>query len=300
MDELEGRVDLVIPVTHLGLKDDTRLATAYDMPLIVGGHSHTRLENGVIVEGTRIVQTGAKAQYLGRVDLWIDRPSMEVLKLEAKLLPLEEDIPVEASFAARSDELEGRAEAEMGEVVGTLANALGRTGGRIRSSTSGNLITDLFRQRAGVPIGFHNKGGTRTNLPAGEITRRNLFELLPFDNTLVVIELTGAELIESVRRGVEDGSHSGIEVSGIVVRTTAVDVPVGKLVAIELDGKPIDPAATYRVATNSFLAHGGDEYFPEDAKIVVDTGFMLRDLLEDALREHGTLHAPEENRFMAE
>jgi len=283
-------VDVVIPLTHLGLRADSRLASEADVPLIVGGHSHTALDAALSIDGTRIVQTGAKARYLGRVDLWIDRATGDVERATTALLPLEDDgelglLP--PGFAAACDDLAARAAADMDTVVGRLNAPLGRRGGLVASSASGNLICDVFRARARTPVAVHNKGGIRTSLDAGPVTRRDLFELLPFDNTLVVLDLSGAELREAIRRAVEEPEHSGIEVSGVTVRVETPGAPKSTLLAVEIDGEPIRADARYRVATNSFLAGGGDGYFDEDAAVEIDTGFLLRELLEDALGRAG-------------
>ena len=298
MEELEGRADIVLPVTHLGVPDDTRLAQAFEVPLIVGGHSHTRLPEGLAMGRTTIVQAGSKAAVLGRVDLWIERPAMRVARVEARLLALDEEGPLEPAFAAACDALAARAEEGMGEVVGVLAGPLELKGGLCSSSSAGNLVADLFRERSGADIGLHNKGGLRTSLPAGPVTRRDLFELLPFDNTLVVASVTGDELFEALRRAVEGREHAGIEVSGLRLLVAEPGAPATALRGAEVAGEPLDAGRTYRVAMNSFMAGGGDGYFEPDVEVVLDTGLLLRDVLEDALRERGSLAPADDERFV--
>jgi 2',3'-cyclic-nucleotide 2'-phosphodiesterase (5'-nucleotidase family) len=301
---LEGEADLVIPLTHLGLRDDQRIAEALDVPLVVGGHSHTRLLSGARTGKTLIVQTGANARALGRVDLWIERATGAIERAEATLLDLDEPsggAPLPPAFSAACDALAARAAADMDRVVGRLAAPLERKGGILASSTAGNLIADVFRARTGTPIAVHNKGGIRASLDAGAVTRRDVFELLPFDNSLVVLDVTGAELVEAIRRAVEEPEHSGIEVSGLVVRVAQPGAAKSPLLAVELaGGAPVDPRERYRVATNSFLAGGGDGYFDPDVIVAVDTGLLMRDLVEDTLREAGAagIDPPADERFL--
>jgi 2',3'-cyclic-nucleotide 2'-phosphodiesterase (5'-nucleotidase family) len=296
--ELAGKADLVIPVTHLGVREDERLAEAFGLPLIVGGHSHTALEQGLQAGDTLIVQAGAKAAVLGRVDLWVERTTFTVLCAEARLCELERDGPLDPAFAAAAARLSGQTEAEMGTVVGAFGAPLERKGGVTSASSAGNLLCDLFRERAGTPIALHNKGGIRTSLPAGTATRRDLFELLPFDNTLVVLSVSGEELFEALRRAVELPEHSGIEVSGLVVRLAEPGAPKSRLLAVEVAGTPLDPLGRYRVATNSFLARGGDGYFDADVEVELDTGLVLREIVEGALAERGTLTPAADERFL--
>ncbi|MCZ6597680.1 MAG: bifunctional UDP-sugar hydrolase/5'-nucleotidase [Planctomycetota bacterium] len=294
--ELGGEADLVIPLTHLGLEADRELARAVpDLPLIVGGHSHTYLAEGVREGDTLIVQAGSKATVLGRVDLWIDPEDGTVLESSARLIDLDtEPVARNADVERLCAELVRRADENMDVVVGRLSASLEGARG-LRSSTAGNLLADVFRERVGADVGLHNKGGIRTNLSAGDVTRRDLFQLLPFDNTLVVLDLSGEELFECVRRAVEGRSHSGLELSGMRVSVTGS----GRLVSVEVGGRALDPDRTYRVATNSFLARGGDEYLDADgAYPMVDTGLLLRDVLEEVLRASpDPVDPPAENRY---
>jgi len=295
-------IDLVLPVTHLGVDADRQLAAAHpELPLIVGGHSHTTLRNGVRAGRTLIVQTGCKATVLGRVDLYLDPKTHAVLSSAAQLI----ELPVDA---ARTDPelaeacrvlIAAGAEA-MGIEVGELAADLGRSRG-LTSGTAGNWITDVMRARLGSDVGIQNRGGIRCDLDKGTLTRRNLFELLPFGNTLVEVELSGTELIQLAKNAVEDKSHSGIECSGMRLIYTGV-WPDGGLLRVEVAGKPVDSEARYTVATNSFLAGGGDSYLPESARMrkLKDTGLMLRDLMEEAVVAGAGAKVDLGNRFAVE
>ncbi len=300
VEELEGRVDLVIPLTHVGLEEDLRIASAFDeLPLIVGGHSHTRLDEGVREDETLVVQTGSKAMVLGRVDLWIDPATDEVVESRARLVALDAEPADEhrrRDLERACAELVRRSDERMNAVVGELEAPLTRASGP-RSSAAGNLIADVFRVRGNADVGLHNKGGIRTNVAAGEVRRRDLYELLPFDNSLVVLELTGAELFECARRGVEDPAHSGIEVSGMRL-TVRPGTPRATLLEAEVGGVPLDEDRVYRVATNSFLARGGDGYLDDDPeRPTEDTRILLRDALEDEFRRRGSILPPNEDRY---
>ena len=103
-EELSGDVDLFLPVTHLGVDGDEALAARHpDLPLVVGGHSHSLLRRGVTRGKTLIVQAGSKASVVGRVDLWLDPESGEVLEKRASLIELYEDPALEFR-SARVDE----------------------------------------------------------------------------------------------------------------------------------------------------------------------------------------------------
>lgn len=299
--EAEPAGALVIPMTHLGVQGDRALARAHpDLALIVGGHSHTRLEEGVIEGRTLIVQTGAKATTLGRVDLWLDPDSHEVLRSRSRLIKLlaePDDSDRNLALEAACKKLVLASEHRMGVVVGSLSAPLMRGLDRYSSSASGNLVTDVMRDYTGATVALHNRGGLRADLPAGEVTRRDLFRVLPFENHVVSMDMTGAQLAKLLRRSVEGQGHSGLEVSGVTLYLLPGDEGP-KLGKVVVGGEDLVAGETYRVVTNSFLAAGGDDYgtFAEGTGRQVDP-ILLRDLLETAFGSE-PLTPPKASRFV--
>jgi 5'-nucleotidase/UDP-sugar diphosphatase len=285
--DLAGEVDWVLPITHVGVGGDKALARAHpDLPLIVGGHSHSFLRKGIREGKTLIVQAGSKASVVGRVDLWFDRETKQVVEARAGVIELYSDAP-EAERVGRVEaacaELRERADTEMEEPVGTLTRDLPRSFDPFTSSPCGNLVTDAMRKRTGADMALQNRGGLRTNLPAGELTRRHMFQLLPFDNHLVTITMTGAELEELMRTSVEARGGRGFEFSGAIVE---LDRRGGTplLVGLVVGGAALDREKDYRVTVNSFNAEGGDGYdqLAAATRREVDP-ILLRDVLADYL-----------------
>jgi 5'-nucleotidase len=304
--ELAGRYDLLIPLGHIGIEEGQRIARAHpEIPLVVTGHSHTFLREGQREGSTLIVQAGAKASVVGRVDLEIDGPSATVVESKAQLCELLDE-PAPQDRNARVEKLCGElvaaADASMREVVGRLAAPL-RAGRGPYATVAGSWVADLLRARTGADVGFHNRGGIRAEIEAGPVTRRAVFEVLPFDNDVVTLELTGAELEALVRRSIEGSARSGLDYSGLVAFVQLWDEN-GKvrlrLARIEVGGKPLDPARMYRVTTNSFLAGGGDG-FDELAhgRARSEDPILLRELAVEALLREGTLTPPSDARIVA-
>ena len=141
-----------------------------------------------------------------------------------------------------------------------------------------------------VDIAIVNMGGMRCEWPAGPITKGSVFELMPFDNMLVVLTLNGSDIIalcESFAR------YGGQGVAGMRVKT--VD---GKLADVQVAGKPVNPVALYTVATSDYLSGGTDhmdalthyvEYWNSELKI--------RDLYLEAVREQDTIRAAVDGRM---
>jgi 5'-nucleotidase len=300
LEALEGRCDLVVPLTHQGVDDDRELARAVpELELIVGGHSHTYLSEGAREGDTLIVQAGDKATVLGRADVWLHPDTGEVLASEARLIHLfdEPEVPVVEVETLCADVV-AASEAEMNVVVGRLAGPLPR---KVSSGTSpaGNLVADVMRAHSGADVAIQNRGGLRTDLAEGDVTRRCMFELLPFANDLVVLTLTGEELRETVRRCVEGEANSVLEFSGMhVVVEPATGEDGYRLVEVRVGELPLDPWGQYMVATNSFLAAGGDGFFALEREVEqAPSGVVLRELLEEHVRKVGTVEPDASNRF---
>jgi len=299
LDELGETVDLVIPATHLGVGTDRELARAHpDLFFIAGGHSHTYLREGVMEGGVLIGQVGSKASNIGRLDLWFDPGTREITRREYKVTSLLE-APTEDSRVEQVDELcaalVSATEVRMNEVVGELAAPLDRARSSIESSGAGNLIADAFRQHFEADCAFQNRGGIRCNLPKGKVTRRDLFELLPFGNHPVLLELAGVHLEGTLRQSVEGTAHTGLEVSGLTLEVSGGDAP--KLLGVLVNGERLDPERVYRVVTNNFLAEGGDNYLMlAEAESVTHDQILLRTLLERRFKGEA-LVPPTDNRY---
>lgn len=305
VEHLKGKCDWIVPLTHLGVDADKALARAYpDTAVIVGGHSHTLLKEGVREGSTLIVQTGSKASALGRVDVWLDKSTKKVVETSAKLIDLDEEPPAafveQQPVAIIAKNLVTRTEERMKETVGEMTATAERTKDPLASSTMGNLMTDALRAYTRAEVGLMNRGGIRADLHKGTITRRDVFEVMPFDNSVVVVKLSGAELVDFVRRAVEGKAHSGIEVSGITIEvSTDANNDKRKLTGVRVGADPVDPAKVYRVAMNSFMADGGDAYMekvpPGDKR--TDDVMLLRDMLEQMFVNKKQVTAATDNRY---
>ncbi len=307
--DVDEKPDLKILVTHCGAETDKRIAgTIPELALVVGGHSHTPIEQGWRAPGTGtlVVQSGSSARWIGRVDLVVDLDTRKLVSSEARLVPLDLDdvgedpdaLALVAGFAPDIDRL-------MNEEVGSAAGPIGRDGG-VGSSPLGNLLTDIMRAATGVQIALQNRTGIRADLPPGAQRMRDMYKVSPFSNTLVTMELTGADVLELLERGVSDGTRYLLEASGLVVRFDP-SAPAGsrirKATLKGADGAetPIEPLGKYTVVTNSFLAKGGDGHVPfTRGTAVKETGIDVLAVQVEHFRKHSPVAAPVERRIGAE
>ncbi len=144
-------------------------------------------------------------------------------------------------------------------------------------SPLGNLVADALRAATATPIALMNGGGLRADLPAGNLTYGALYEVLPFDNHLAVVDMTGAELRRLLLQNLR-GKKGILSISGATVRASC---KAGELfVEVTLsDGTALDDARSYRVGTNDFLALGGDDFgaLQKISSAQIDEGRLMRD-----------------------
>ncbi len=152
-----------------------------------------------------------------------------------------------------------------------------------------------------VALSLQNSGGVRTSITKGDLTVAGAIELQPFGNTLYILELTGSEIIAALQNGVTRGSGAFAYVGGARY-TVDMNLPDGEnIVIVELrqeDGSytEIDPAATYKIATNVYIANGGDGYdvLENATGERIDTGLIDADVFMEYAEHLGTLYRPEE------
>lgn len=298
--------DLIIPINHCGIETDKVLAAQFsEIPLIIGGHSHTAIENTYrdAGTGTVVVQTGAKCRNLGRVDLTVDFVTRRVTECETKLLPLRKDLWGEDGSVSEA------IEKATPEIRATMAEELGESAeemttrpepGSGLSSRLGNWITDVMRESAGVDVALTNRSGIRSTMPKGKLTRRDLYQISPFGNTIAKVNLTGEQLRGVIEFALNEGTRHILEISGA---TLVVDLskPVGeRVVEMTVGDTTLDRARTYRVCTNSFLAQGGDhqEIFTQ-GQDPEDTGVTVLDATIERVKGHSPVKAEPSPRIRA-
>lgn len=277
-------VDLVVLLTHCGLGVDRALAAQFQgkVDVIIGGHSHTRLANGDRRDAVLVCQTGSRAEWLGRVRVTVS-PAQEGaprrVEAEADLVAPGDDF--EAVLAPYVERVKERVDIR----VGTLARDLDRKGG-FESSSLGNLHVDVMRRATGADVAFHNKTGIRADIPGGEVKVRHLYQVAPFGNTVVRMRLKGSDL-RDLFAGMLVSTSRLLEVSGAVVTCDPAAPEGERLVDVRVAGKPLDPERVYLVATNNFLAGGGDGHVAfTRGEEVFDTGVILLDLLRRHFEEN--------------
>ncbi|MCM3717735.1 bifunctional metallophosphatase/5'-nucleotidase [Fictibacillus phosphorivorans] len=336
--DLERRgVNKIVAITHLGYDDnaeydnDLELAKYVDgIDVIVGGHSHTKLEEPIVntkdehgkaKDATVIVQAYQYSDFLGTLDVQFDKKGKVVGQAGSLIdVSTKEADPKAAKLLKKyADQIEKVKNTPTGGVAEKeLTNPRSSEDGpSVRSNETelGNLITDGMLDKAkdynpNVVMAFQNGGGIRAPIDQGEITYGDVLTTLPFGNTLATMKLTGAEIKNALEHSVSQSpkEHGGfLHVSGMKFTYDSTQPAGSRVVSMEVknaDGTftAIDPAQEYVIATNAFTAKGGDGFTvfktAYEQGRVTDLGASDWENLRDYVAELGTVNPEIEGRIV--
>ncbi|MBS1766230.1 MAG: 5'-nucleotidase C-terminal domain-containing protein [Acidobacteria bacterium] len=220
-----------------------------------------------------------------------------------KLYPVDGSIAPDPAVEKVLAPYRAQLEAKFGRVLCQAPEGLFR-GRKGEPNALGAWMADLMREAAAKATGLKvdaaltNSGGLRANIRRGPVTVASIYEVMPFDNELVVIELKGEDLIHAIKQGIE--RRAGEPVSNLHATLSGTpDQPVCTVTFA--DGTPVDPSAIYRVATSDYLAKSGDTMRALAGRAPLDTGLKLRDVALQACeslgKESKPLLPPQGNRY---
>lgn len=266
------RVDKVVAVTHIGYETlpgpgDVDLArNSEDIDLIIGGHTHTlidpadpkseyssRIANAA-GDTITVAQVGKSGKYIGEIslDLDSDEISYRVIPVNDRL-----DSRIDPSWVDMLKPYRHGVDSLMSVKIGSTPVALKNDEAPLL-----NLVSDFVLDRGNsisdtpVDLSIVNKGGIRRDLPKGAVTEGMIMMMLPFNNSVTVMDLKGSDLKEALDiMGIRGGD-------GVSRGVNAIIGPDGRCSSITINGSPLDADKTYRIATIDYLANGGDYMEP--------------------------------------
>jgi 2',3'-cyclic-nucleotide 2'-phosphodiesterase/3'-nucleotidase len=188
---------------------------------------------------------------------------------------------------------------ELGPVLGKI---LGRTTVDLDHdryagpSLLGEWACEIMKDAAGVQIAMTNGGGLRRPVPAGEITAGILYEVMPFDNTLYTMKLSGKDIKANIEHGIMNEDIGWIQISGVRVVYNPGAEAGNRITSMVLeDGTPVEIDGYYTVVTNDFMFTGGDKYNFENAMDGLNTYIPIRDAMMDAVEKAGVISPVKQN-----
>ncbi|BCP55058.1 multifunctional 2',3'-cyclic-nucleotide 2'-phosphodiesterase/5'-nucleotidase/3'-nucleotidase [Kaistia sp. 32K] len=286
--------DLVVAVVHTPLSLDMALVRNRAADLVFSGHDEHLL---AFYDGkTVLTESCAQAENIVITRVTVDkqekdgkttvhwRPHFEIVD-SATVTPDPEIAAVVKSYQDKLD-------AELKVAIGTSETALDSRRATVRGEEAaiGNLIADAMRHAVDAEVAITNGGGIRADreYPAGAtLTRADVFAELPFGNKTVKLVVTGEKLRQALESGfslTEAAAGRFPQVSGLVVEVDLSKLPGMRVRSVLVNGAPLDPERKYTLATNDYLAGGGDGYlaFKDAARLIspVDAKLMASDVID--------------------
>jgi 2',3'-cyclic-nucleotide 2'-phosphodiesterase (5'-nucleotidase family) len=246
--EVADKVDLVVLLGHLlAEEEEAVLAGIPEIPVVVSGHGHEGLASPMVVDGRIGVRVQAYGRELGRLDLRIDTRTDTLLDWSWKAIPIDADSVVpDARVAERIAAWESEIAEQAGAIIGESKRHFPRDDVKA-------LVERALRETMRADLAYVNPGGIRDSLPMGSIRVRNVWNVMPFDNNVVVGEFAGRDLPRSL-----------------------------------VEERRLDPDRIYRLATMDFCVATWKDRGAADLQ-VTDTGRLVRDVIIDWIRNRGVL-----------
>lgn len=274
------KVDIVIALVHMGDIAESKTHTTSLMmaeqvdgiDLIIDGHAHSLFEEPKTINGTHIVTANQWGSYVGEAKFKIQNKNVigfEWYPIEITSTNFQPDKETENFIAQYTD----KADAYLKKVIAKSSDEFpyGNKLPRYMETAAGDLLCDAYvwqMEQLGVHADFAvtNSGGIRAALPKGDITRGDIMTMVPYENYVSVLTMSGKDvrLLFDAIGAMNQGAGGFTQVSKGVSYTITYDRDGknGKISNVLLDGKPIDDNKTYKVATHNFLAGGGDGFAP--------------------------------------
>lgn len=303
--------DFIVALTHLDWATDQALARQVPgIGLILAGHDHIAANR--FVGDTLLVQAGSDAQWLAAVDVqleYIERQGQRTLMTHYQWrMHTTAGVADNAEIAARVQTYLAQRDAGLQGVVGTTATALDsrREIVRTQEAAFANLIADAMRDAVQADVALLNGGSIRgdTRYATGTlITRKMIVNELPFGNVTVKLEISGAALLAALESGVAQVGEVKGRFPHVAGMRYVFDPtqPVGsRIIAVYVGDQPLDVRATYTLATNDYLANGGDGYHMlKGLKQLIDAsgGTLLVTTIMDYIARHGVVAPQRQGRI---
>ncbi|MBR3194776.1 bifunctional UDP-sugar hydrolase/5'-nucleotidase [Bosea sp. (in: a-proteobacteria)] len=301
--------DILVAVVHADRAMDYEIVRSRVVDIVLTGHDH---DLAIAYDGKVVmVESNEEGNYVTAIDI-AAKASGEGANRKVEWTPT---FRVNDSRAATPDPevaaivkgYETELSKELDIEIATLGAPLDSRTGVIRTQETaiGNLIADAIRAATGAQLAITNAGGIRANkqYPAGyKLTRRDVLSELPFGNATSMVEITGKDVKDAIENGLRDapqGSGRFPVVSGLSFEADLKQPQGSRVISVKVDGKEIDPAGKYTVATNNFMLTGGDGYTAlgrGKTLIGMTDGKLMANEVMVYIRRLGTVEAKVEGR----
>ena len=304
----DAGADIVIALTHLGSFQDKEgnitgeaadLCEVDGVDAVISAHTHQRVSG--LVNGKPLVQAYYQGRSFAKLTFIFDENN--------KLISVE---PFLDNLYERADTLKDDADTLVvyekydDELNPILGKVLGKTTVDLDHdryagpSLLGEWACEIMKDAAGVQIAMTNGGGLRVPVPAGEITAGILYEVMPFDNTLYTMKLSGADVKANIEHGIMNDDIGWVQISGVRATYNPNAEAGNRITSMVLeDGTVVEMDKYYTVVTNDFMFTGGDNYNFENSKDGLNTFIPIRDAMMESVEKAGVI-SPKKQNWLSE
>jgi len=304
----DAGADIIIALTHLGSFQDKEgnitgeaaaLCAVDGVDAVISGHTHQSVSG--LVNNKPLVQAYYSGRSFAKVTFTFDENN-RLISVEPFLDHLynrPDTLKDDANMLVIYEKYEDELNPVLGKVLGKTTVDLDhdRYAG---PSLLGEWVCEIMKDKAGVQIAMTNGGGLRVPVPAGEITAGKLYEVMPFDNTLYTMKLSGTDVKANIEHGIMNDDIGWVQIAGVRVTYNSEAEAGNRITSMVLeDGTSIEMDKYYTVVTNDFMFTGGDKYNFENSKDGLDTFIPIRDAMMEAVEKAGVI-SPVKRNWLSE
>lgn len=334
--EKEG-AQVVIVAMHTGLEED--LASGRRPPgqvalenvalqvaegvsgidLILLGHTHRSLP-ALVINNCLIAQAGYWGSHLVKAELFLERPDAsapwKVFARSSQATPADASVPADPEIMSLIADCETETQAWLDGKIGNCAKELTATRSRLEDSALIDLIHKVQLEAGKADVSFAASFNLKARIPAGKVTVRDVYSLYTYENTLTVVEITGADIKAALEhaalyylpyesgKSIEELTNPRIPgynfdtAEGVDYEIDLKRAPGDRVINLRRKGEPLDPVAKLRVAVNNYRQNGGGGYTMfRNAPILERSSAEVRDLLLEWIEKHGEVPATATNNW---
>jgi 5''-nucleotidase/2'',3''-cyclic phosphodiesterase and related esterases len=304
-------IDFTVLLTHIGFEEDKKLAALLDpnwgVDVIIGGHSHTILEKPEVVNDILVVQAGVGTNQIGRFDIVVDTDENNVSSYTWELIPIDSahcptDKEIEKAVSRYKNQIDAKYEQILCKFLRPLTHP-----DRNQETELGNLMTDALKTCLKVDIMMLGSGSIRKESAGPDFTRRELLEMMPYDDKLYQLKVTGEQFKKMYAFMLRDEAFAG-ESTEFYQYSTGVEVEYDynkkQFTKFNFEGKPIKESEIYTVGLQDFHYSNFKEFFGFPLEEVAVNGkpvviaTSILDVIEEYLSTHATVDAKVEGRLV--
>lgn len=294
--------DYVVLLSHIGedfsgnhqWSSNGLIAATRGIDVVLDAHTHNIVDTVIANRDGQpvlLANTGTLFANVGK--LWIGPDG----RMDITLIPTEQIPQSSPTVAAEVERVHQLVNDQVGQIVAhsdvpiLITDGNGHRMVRKAETNAGDLVADAMRWMMNADIGLVNGGGIRLDLPAGDLSYGDIMSLLPFDNLVWKIEVTGADILEVLRVGtalLPDESGDFPQVSGLRYTANVANHTISDVEVLQGDGNyaPLNPSATYTVGTFDYVINnGGFGGVFAGSTVLTQTGFLYRDALVKYITE---------------